>query len=248
MPLILQNKNLKLDEYRIGEFSISKFVFEYMNSNMYIVYCGTEAFIVDPHMSVVALNLLISKSISKVTILLTHEHPDHISGVYWFQQKFNTKLICTKYCADYISQEKNVRPILITFVLEERDRLNGTHLLEKFNNEFVPHTYLADITFEDEYKMTWGKHKFEFFKMLGHSKGSCGIILDDVIVFTGDSLMKELPVITRFPGGNRRTYINETLPMLEGKLKSDMWIMPGHGNPFQLKEIIKDGKIDVEFR
>lgn len=231
---------------QINNLTIYNSVFEYINSNMYVIVDGKNALVIDPHENDEVLKLL--KAVENVTILLTHEHPDHISGVYWLQNQFSTKIICTKYCADYISQEKNVRPILISFVLEERDRMNGTNMLEKFNSEFVPHTYAADITFENDYKMTWGKHKFEFFKMLGHSKGSCGIILDDVIVFTGDSLMKDLPVITRFPGGNRRTYINETLPMLEDKLKSDMWILPGHGNPFQVKDTTKDGKINVEFR
>ena len=235
-----------MDCFKFDNLTIYRSIFEYINSNMYVVIDGEDALVIDPHEDDDLLKKL--EKVKNINILLTHEHPDHISGIYWLQTQFKTKLVCTKYCADYISQEKNIRPILITFVLEERDRVNGTHLLEKFNKEFVPHTYTADITFENNYEMSWKGHNFEFFNILGHSKGSCGIILDGNIVFTGDSLMKELPVITRFPGGNRKTYISETLPLLENKLQSDMWILPGHGNPFQLKEIMKDGKINVEFR
>ena len=243
MISIFQNKK---DRFIIDNIKINRYIFKYINSNMYVIVDGKNALVIDPHEDSEILDKL--EGVKNIDILLTHEHPDHISGIYWLQEKFNCKIYCTKYCADYISQERNVRPILITFVLEERDRQNGTNVLDKFNKEFVPHTYNADITFEEQYFINWCSHKLEFFKILGHSKGSCGIILDDVIVFTGDSLMKELPVITRFPGGSRSTYINEMLPMLEKRLKSDMWILPGHGEPFQLKEIMKDGKLNVEIR
>lgn len=243
MISIFQNKK---DRFIIDNIKINRYIFKYINSNMYVIIEGKNALVIDPHENDEVLKLL--KDVEDVTILLTHEHPDHISGVYWLQQKFKSKLICTKYCANYISQERNVRPILITFVLEERDRQNGTHLLEKFNKEFTPRTYLADETFDDNYCINWCGIVINFFKMLGHSRGSCGIILDDNIVFTGDSLMKDLPVITRFPGGNRKVFTNETLPLLEEKLLPNMLIMPGHGEPFQLKEIMKDGRINVEFR
>lgn len=245
---ILQLKKDNLDIFKTDELIIYRSVFEYINSNMYFIIKDKTACIIDPHKNKFLEILLEDNKIDKIIILLTHEHPDHISGINWLQKKFKSKLMCTKECSDYISEERNVRPILMNFYLEKQDNENGTHLLEKFNNEFVLHTYTADFTFEDNFKMSWFEHNFEFFKILGHSKGSCGIILDGNIVFTGDSLMKDLPVITRFPGGNRKAYISETLPLLESKLQPDMWIMPGHGNPFQLKDIMKDGKINVEFR
>ncbi len=235
-----------MDCFKFGNLTIYRSVFEYINSNMYALIENSQALIVDPHEDNELLEYL--KDVKNITILLTHEHPDHISGIYWLQEKFKTTLVCTKYCANYISQERNVRPILITFVLEERDRLNGTNLLEKFNNNFVARTYLADVTFEKEYKMNWCNHNIEFFEILGHSKGSCAIIIDNNIVFTGDSLMKDLPVITRFPGGNKKLYISETLPKLENKLQAEMMILAGHGEPFKLKEIMQDNKILVDFR
>ena len=73
---------------------------------MYVIIENDNALIIDPHEDDEILKRL--ENIKNVTILLTHEHPDHISGVYWFQEKFNCKLICTKYCAEYISQEKNI--------------------------------------------------------------------------------------------------------------------------------------------
>ncbi len=235
-----------MDFFHIDDLTIYRSVYKYINSNMYILVEEDRALVVDPHEDVDAISLL--EKVKNVIILLTHEHTDHTSGIYWFQQKFPSKLICTKKCSDYISLEGNRRPILISFILEEQDRLNGTNLLEEFKKQYVPQTYKADITFEDSLIEQWGSHKLEFFKVLGHSPGSCGIIFDNKIAFMGDSLMKDLPIITRFPRGNKKVYINETLPFLEQKLKEDMMIMPGHGNPFLLSDIMKGGKINVEFR
>ena len=50
-------------------------------------------------------------------------------------EKFDTKIICHENCAKIIADKKSTRPILITFVLEEKDRLDGTNLLEKFLKE-----------------------------------------------------------------------------------------------------------------
>ena len=213
---------------------------------MYILIEGDSALVIDPHETKELLDLL--REIRNITIILTHEHPDHTSGINWFQQRFPCKLICTKKCADYISLEENTRPILISFILEEQDRLQGTNLLNEFKQHYVPRTYKADITFDETFVEQWGGHQLEFFKLLGHSPGSCGVVVDNKLAFMGDSLLRDLPVITRFPGGNRKKYINETLPFIGRKLKEDMMIMPGHGNPFLLKDIIKGGKINVEFR
>jgi len=213
---------------------------------MYIIIEGKKALIIDPHEDSAVLDLL--KNVEDITILLTHEHPDHISGVYWLKQRFKTTLICSKYCANYISEEKNVRPLLMTFVLEERDRLNGTNVLEEFKKEFIPRTYIADITFEKDFRYKWLNHNLYFQNILGHSKGSCVIILDEEVVFTGDSLLKDFPIITRFPGGSTKEFKNNTIPFLEKFLNPEMSILPGHGNPFKLNEIMKDGKIYVELK
>lgn len=235
-----------MDFFHIDDLTIYRSIYKYINSNMYILVEKDKALIVDPHEDFRVISLL--EKIKNIFIILTHEHPDHTSGINWFQQRFPCKLFCTQRCSDYISRDENTRPILISFILEEQDRLNGTNLLEEFKKQYVPQTYKADVTFKDSLIEQWGGHRLELFKVLGHSPGSCGIVFDNDLAFMGDSLMKDLPVITRFPGGNKKVYINETLPFLEQKLKKDMMIMPGHGNPFLLNDIMKGGKINVEFR
>ena len=231
----------------IENLSIFNSVFEYIDSNMYIIIEKNRALIIDPHKNDEVYNLLHKNNICDVTILLTHEHPDHISGVKWVMDNFNTTVISTKETSDYISDTKNTRPILITFVLEERDKQNGTNLLEKFKQNYKPFSIKPDITFNDNFEYMWSNHNLKFKKVLGHSKGSCLIFLDNKIVFSGDSLMKDYPIITRFPRGNNKIFKNETIPYLE-TLDKDLEVFPGHGKNFRLGEIFNKDKLYVEIR
>ena len=237
MKLISQNNDI----------SIYNSVFEYIDSNMYIIIENNKALIIDPHQNNEVYDLLRMNGIIEITVLLTHEHPDHISGLKWLKENFNTTIISTKETSDYISDIKNTRPILITFVLEEKDKQNGTNLLEKFKQNYEPFATKADITFEDDFEYKWNSHSLKFKKVLGHSKGSSLIFLDNKIVFSGDSLMKDYPIITRFPRGNNKIFKNETIPYLE-TLNMDLEVFPGHGKIFKLKDIFSEGKLHVELK
>ena len=70
-----------LKEIRVGEIVLLTSVYEHINSNMYVMLANHEALIIDPHKNEELTELLKSKSITKLTILLTHEHHDHTTGV-----------------------------------------------------------------------------------------------------------------------------------------------------------------------
>lgn len=237
MKLIFQNNDLK----------IYNSIFEYIDANMYIIIEKENALIIDPHKNNEVYNLLLDKKVKNITICLTHEHPDHVSGIKWLKDNFNVKLISTKETSDYISNKKNTRPILITFVLEERDKENGTNYLNKFNSEYEPFTVTSDVIFDEEFSYKWNNHKLQFKSLQGHSKGSCFIFLDEKIVFTGDTLLKDYPVITRFPRGGTKIYKNQTIPYIES-LNQKLIVLPGHGRLFELRELFKENKLNIEIK
>jgi glyoxylase-like metal-dependent hydrolase (beta-lactamase superfamily II) len=210
---------------------------------MYILLSRENALIIDPHETKEVFNLL--KNIKEIKIILTHEHADHISVLFGFQSNYDSTVICSAACAKYLANEKNKNPVLLSLILDQQDLENGTHVLELFKKEYTGHTYHADITFENNYSFFWCRHKIEIINLKGHTDGSCIVNLDNKIVFTGDILMKKYPVITRFPGGDTKKYKQETLPFLNSYLKKGMHIFPGHGAPFSLEKIIRDGKIAV---
>ena len=223
-------------------------VYKYLNSNMYIMLSKNEAIIIDPHYYDDLDIFLKNNKIKKVFIILTHEHPDHISGTWWFLEKFECSIICSSQCASRIVDKKYTRPILISFILEEEDKKHGTNLLEEFKKDYIWTTYRADITYNDSFEYKWQGHIFDFIKAEGHSVGSSLVILDKKYVFSGDSILKDYPVIISFPTSNKTEFLNRTLPLFEKTLSPDMTIFPGHGEPFMLSEIMKGGNINVEFR
>ena len=237
-----------MNEIRLGGVVLLTSVYEHINSNMYVLLADDESFIIDPHKNVNLTELLKSKGISKVTILLTHEHHDHTTGVYWYQENFESTLICQQNAAEYIARKQYLRPTLIAFILGDEDHINGTHIYDEFKKSFVPRQYFADITFTNQYLLNWKNYQFVFYHIPGHSAGSCLIVLNGKYAFTGDSLLKDLPIIIRFPGSNKEEYQNITYPLLNRQLTSDMTILPGHGKPFVLNEIKENNKIYVQFR
>ncbi len=237
-----------LSEIQLGDIVLLTSVYEHINSNMYVLIAGREALIIDPHKNEELTELLKSKGISKVTILLTHEHHDHTTGVYWYQENFESTLICQQKAAEYIARRQYLRPTLIAFILGEEDHINGTHIYDEFKKSFVPRQYYADVTYEEQYSITWNNYTFDFFHIPGHSAGSSLILLNGRYAFTGDSLLKDLPIIIRFPGSNKEEYLSVTYPLLSHLLTSDMTILPGHGKPFVLKEIMNNNQIHVRFR
>jgi len=232
----------------VGDLNIYQSVYKYVDSNMYIIIGNHEALIVDPHKDEETTQLLKKNAVKKVLILITHEHHDHTSGIYWYQEHFETTLICQKSGAEWMASKRYLRPMLLSFILSESDNLNGTYRLEEFEKEFVARQYFADITYDDEWKFRWQNYNFEFYHIPGHSQGSSLILLDGRYAFTGDSLLKDIPIITRFPGSSKEYYKAIALPLMRQKLKNDMIIFPGHGSPFFLNEIKKEEELNVRFR
>lgn len=208
---------------------IKRYVFEYANSNMYVVADNGSALIIDPNISESALQYLQSRAVSEITVLLTHEHYDHTSGLTWLCEKYKSTVICHEETALSLSKGRNNRPIVIA---STRQALMSTEALKDFVRS-LPQGYLynADITFSQQYGFVWKDHKIRMVSCPGHSRGSCCIEIDDNIVATGDSLILNTPVITRFPGGDKEQYESITVPYLR-KIKSDTLILPGHGETF----------------
>ena len=220
----------------INNQNLYYFVSPYIKENMYLLIREDKALVIDPNGSQEALQLLKDKKVQEVTIFLTHEHPDHTCGIPVLQKHFKTTLICQQACAEKIAYKRNNRPLMIAFVLAVQDEQNGTHTEQEFIKSFEEYECHADIIFEQDFNYNWQGEHFVFYHTPGHSQGSCCIFWNGKAVFTGDSLLKEMPVITRFPGGNTKQYNEITKPYL-ASLSDEMFVLPGHGESFVMKEI-----------
>ena len=203
---------------------------------MYVITEGQRGLIVDPHSSEEVFSLLRRDGIKECTVLLTHEHPDHTCGLHALQNLFKVNIICQKDCAKAIADRSNNRPTIITAMLSVQDSRNGTHNAEAFLRSYKEDIYFADIVFGTKYVYQWGSEHFVFMHTPGHSKGSSCILWNNAVVFTGDSLLCDMPVLTRLPGGNTKLYRTVTQPFLNS-LNKKILALPGHGLEFRLGDI-----------
>ena len=209
---------------------IRQYISPILNSNMFLIRNGAEALVIDPHISEEALAYLRERGVRKVLILLTHEHYDHTSGIMWLTGCFESTLICQSAAAKSLRSGRNSRPIVMAsqWVNHLDDALMRFYIHSLPNG----YTYEADIVFESEKTVSWQGHTVHFVHTPGHSPGSCCIELNGEVIATGDSLIRHTPVITRFPGGSEKDFLEQAVPYLEG-IRKGTWILPGHGETFR---------------
>lgn len=207
-------------------------IFYPVESNMYVMICGEEALIFDAIESEDVIELLINKNISKVHIFLTHEHYDHSHGVECFKKHFNTTLYCHENCLGNLSTKKRSSPRLVSFVLSVMDMKDGGSRHDDFRNKYADYDLDAEIYLQDASVLTICGHKINTVHVPGHTPGSVLYIMDDILAFTGDSLIENNKIITGFRGGNKEEMLEVSIPKLKA-LPNNIWVLPGHGKPFK---------------
>ena len=206
-------------------------VFAPIDSRMYVLIHNNNALMVDPCIDNEMMVYLKESGVDKLTIIPTHEHYDHISGVNWLKKAFDCTVICNRSCAENMNNpKKNFSAMFEAMFLNNPEKLRQVKLLS-----VKGYSCTADVTFEDSYKMDWHDHTIHIISVPGHSNGSQCVLLDDDWIFTGDSLLRDNPVITRLPGGCKKDYENITQPILN-KVCKGRTVFPGHGAEFKVEE------------
>lgn len=212
---------------------IQTYIFEPIDARMYVMIENHSALIIDPNVQETLKTMLQEKKVEKITVLLTHEHYDHISGVNWLRDNFaDVQVICSKKCVLGLGNA-NVNLSAFYEVLFISKDPEVREYVEKMNVQ--PFSCFADTVFEGEMRMAWQTHTLELSETPGHSKGSICIVLDEKILFSGDSLVTGEPTILRLPGGSKKEFAEITLPFLKS-LNPEVVVYPGHGEKQKLRE------------
>lgn len=220
--------------YYNGNTQIYTYAMPVLDSRMYILMNDKnkqDALIIDPLISEDALPVI--NTLSHTTILLTHSHYDHISGVNWLRQNVECKLYCSEICAKKIEDpHKNLSAFSAALIMGKTEQ-EQAECMEFFDLNYSCH---ADSTYEKEISFDFGSYHVETIYTPGHSDCSQCIRLTTtkkglapVIIFTGDSLVNGHEIITRLPGGSKKDYLAITKPFLD-RIAEDTLIMPGHGD------------------
>lgn len=224
-----------MDSFLYDNILVYRSVYTPLNSNMFLLISGCEAVVFDPNENVELLSIFQEKGIKKVHILLTHGHYDHISGVLWLKEHTQADVYCQVRCADRLANSKRPISRLVAMIFATEDKKDGGHRYKDFRESYKPFTIAADKTFEKDGLLRFGCLQVKVTATPGHSEGSACYEVNGKMVFTGDTLLQNYPVILRFPGGNPDDYQKIALPYLQ-KLDKSMIVMPGHGEPFVLGE------------
>ena len=167
---------------------------------------------------------------STVTVLLTHEHFDHISWLNRIRElcASSCRVIAGATCSERI-QDTKANLSAYADVLAE---LGGKQIPDPWSPFSCK---AADITFDERYAFRWMGHGVELFSTPGHSAGSCCIVLDDML-FVGDTVL-ENNLMVKFPGSSKKLYRSVTAPLLEKLLVENRvtCVYPGHGDVMTAK-------------
>ena len=218
-----------------GTIDIYRFVCQYLSSNLYVILSGSEAVVFDPCEDEELIELLKINKVEKAHILLSHEHYDHISGVFWLKEQIEADIYCQQEAAKALAIGRTRTPALISTVLANEDRKDGGHRYSDFKAKFKPYTIQSDSAFDKEDSFQIGELDFQVTSTPGHSPGGACYILNEDIIFTGDTLLQYDKIILRFSNSKKNVYEEITLPYLRS-LKKTMIVLPGHGGPFILSE------------
>ena len=212
--------------YPIAEKDLYVFTLEPIDSKMYCMLHNNRALIIDPCISVLAKQFLLKHNVKDITVILTHEHIDHISGVNMLRQIAKCKVICSEKCAERIVDSRKNAAAYFEGMYSMRtvNELEQIKALKLSN-----YTCCADKTFKEKIEFDWYGLNFKCIEMPGHSPGGIVIIVNNKYIFSGDNYIPGEKVITRLPGGSKKDYEKYIKPFFKN-ISSGCVIYPGHGS------------------
>ena len=203
--------------------NVVRFVSGFLDTNTYLFEEDGHLLIIDPADHAALLERC--RDAATVTVLLTHEHFDHISGLNQIREFCASSCVVNagKTCSERIQDEKGNLSAYADVLAE----LGGKQIPKHWSPFSCK---AADITFENQYAFHWRGHVVELFSTPGHSAGSCCIVVDDML-FVGDTVL-ENNLMVKFPGSSKKLYRSVTAPLLEKWLLGNgvSCVYPGHGD------------------
>ena len=228
---------------KTGGYEIYTYILPLMNANMFVLVSGENALVIDPNKDDGAIEMLKNAGARDVTVILTHEHFDHISGVNRLRELMSEtggtcKVYANAYCAEAIKDaDKNFsRFFKAMFITRTDEELKLAD--ELFDTDY---TCEADVVLAADDEIGWEDLTIRTHDTPGHSPGSiCAEVYDAegnlAALVTGDSLVEGNTVITRLPRGSKSDYKNITRPYLES-FPPDTLVLPGHGEISYMKDL-----------
>lgn len=199
---------------------------KFIDEKMYILCEDSQILMIDAVLNKDADDFIDLLKPHQITIILTHEHIDHIYGVNYYKKKYNCKVVCSNKCGKLITNPKTNLALYSELICREME----------INRDYF---CTADETFVECLNFKWKEHEISIMETPGHSEGSVCINIDNAIIFTGDTLLRDKRIITNLPGGSIKKYKEKVLPFIKN-IHMEMMVYPGHGPSGYMYEFMKN--------
>jgi glyoxylase-like metal-dependent hydrolase (beta-lactamase superfamily II) len=184
-----------------------------LETNCYLVWDEEtkEGLVIDPADDGVGISEeLINKGIKLVGVVMTHGHFDHSLAALDLKLMYNVPV--------YISSKDK-------FLLDRQDE-TAKHFLKM--DVKTPNILNIDKDLEEISEINFGKSKLEVIKTPGHTPGSvCFYTREDNLLFSGDTLFKDLRGRTDFKYGSTKKIFESLRKLMELPEETD--VFSGHG-------------------
>lgn len=148
-------------------------------------------------------------------ILLTHAHFDHIYGMNEIVSRYPS-------CIVYIANEYGLDAL-------HNPKINGSKYTEEGPIEIVEN---AKVEYYRESMQLWNGMEMKTINTPGHSDDSQCLLVDGML-FTGDTLIKDVRTVTKLKGGSVEK-LEESMKVIEALKGNSLRVNPGHGDEFEL--------------
>lgn len=203
---------------------------DYLESHCYIIIENDHAIVIDPGDTDPVREALLEEAVTVDLGIVTHEHCDHIYGCTSIRDEFHCRVIACRKCDENMRDSRRNSSRYFDAFVGVQTKISSDRL-----RSMPPFTTFADDVFDGELTAEWMGHNLYIRETPGHSQGSVCIILDNTIMFSGDTLLKDDVTETKFSGGSEEQFQTVTMPWIRS-LPSGLTVYPGHGENFILGE------------